>query len=72
MLSAEILICLLYVYSHINQKTQFENPVLEAKRKKQLGQTDVGPSKSGITEDCVSPYLQVCIASNQFWNSSRH
>ncbi|KAM7082249.1 LOW QUALITY PROTEIN: membrane-associated guanylate kinase, WW and PDZ domain-containing protein 3 [Ciconia maguari] len=31
---------------HINQKTQFENPVLEAKRKKQLAQTDVGPSKS--------------------------
>ncbi|NXD69612.1 MAGI3 protein, partial [Eolophus roseicapillus] len=47
MLSAEILICLWCVYSHINQKTQFENPVLEAKRKKQLGQTDAGPSKSG-------------------------
>ncbi|KAL8179160.1 UNVERIFIED_CONTAM: hypothetical protein K2H54_061100 [Gekko kuhli] len=28
---------------HINQKTQFENPVLEAKRKKQLGQNDGGP-----------------------------
>lgn len=50
MFSAEILIYLLYVYSHINQKTQFENPVLEAKRKKQLGQTDAGPSKSGIAE----------------------
>uniref|UniRef100_A0A672USM9 Membrane-associated guanylate kinase, WW and PDZ domain-containing protein 3 n=1 Tax=Strigops habroptila TaxID=2489341 RepID=A0A672USM9_STRHB len=36
-----------YYVDHINQKTQFENPVLEAKRKKQLGQTDVGPSKSG-------------------------
>uniref|UniRef100_A0A8B9D888 Membrane-associated guanylate kinase, WW and PDZ domain-containing protein 3 n=1 Tax=Anser cygnoides TaxID=8845 RepID=A0A8B9D888_ANSCY len=35
-----------YYVDHINQKTQFENPVLEAKRKKQLGQTDVGPSKS--------------------------
>uniref|UniRef100_A0A8C3HZA7 Membrane-associated guanylate kinase, WW and PDZ domain-containing protein 3 n=1 Tax=Chrysemys picta bellii TaxID=8478 RepID=A0A8C3HZA7_CHRPI len=34
-----------YYVDHINQKTQFENPVLEAKRKKQLGQTDVGPSK---------------------------
>lgn len=53
MLSAEILTYLLYVYSHINQKTQFENPVLEAKRKKHLGQTDVGPSKSGIAEYCV-------------------
>ncbi|NXN18456.1 MAGI3 protein, partial [Indicator maculatus] len=41
-----------YYVDHINQKTQFENPVLEAKRKKQLGQTDVGPSKSGITESC--------------------
>ncbi|XP_059687156.1 membrane-associated guanylate kinase, WW and PDZ domain-containing protein 3 isoform X1 [Gavia stellata] len=36
-----------YYVDHINQKTQFENPVLEAKRKKQVGQTDVGPSKSG-------------------------
>ncbi|XP_039551743.1 membrane-associated guanylate kinase, WW and PDZ domain-containing protein 3 isoform X2 [Passer montanus] len=36
-----------YYVDHINQKTQFENPVLEAKRKKQLGQTDAGPSKSG-------------------------
>ncbi|XP_069627874.1 membrane-associated guanylate kinase, WW and PDZ domain-containing protein 3 isoform X2 [Haliaeetus albicilla] len=36
-----------YYVDHINQKTQFENPVLEAKRKKHLGQTDVGPSKSG-------------------------
>ncbi|KAM9320891.1 membrane-associated guanylate kinase, WW and PDZ domain-containing protein 3 [Gastrophryne carolinensis] len=27
-----------YYVDHINQKTQFENPVLEAKRKKQLGQ----------------------------------
>ncbi|NXJ43524.1 MAGI3 protein, partial [Ciconia maguari] len=36
-----------YYVDHINQKTQFENPVLEAKRKKQLAQTDVGPSKSG-------------------------
>ncbi|XP_075766387.1 membrane-associated guanylate kinase, WW and PDZ domain-containing protein 3 isoform X2 [Pelodiscus sinensis] len=35
-----------YYVDHINQKTQFENPVLEAKRKKQLGQTDVGPSKA--------------------------
>ncbi|XP_074781393.1 membrane-associated guanylate kinase, WW and PDZ domain-containing protein 3 isoform X2 [Athene noctua] len=35
-----------YYVDHINQKTQFENPVLEAKRKKQLGQSDVGPSKS--------------------------
>ncbi|PKU42420.1 membrane-associated guanylate ww and pdz hypothetical protein [Limosa lapponica baueri] len=36
-----------YYVDHINQKTQFENPVLEAKRKKQLGQTDVVSSKSG-------------------------
>uniref|UniRef100_A0A8C8VMX4 Membrane-associated guanylate kinase, WW and PDZ domain-containing protein 3 n=1 Tax=Pelusios castaneus TaxID=367368 RepID=A0A8C8VMX4_9SAUR len=47
-----------YYVDHINQKTQFENPVLEAKRKKQLGQTDVGPSKPGdviveINGSCV-------------------
>ncbi|XP_053943249.1 membrane-associated guanylate kinase, WW and PDZ domain-containing protein 3 isoform X2 [Cuculus canorus] len=36
-----------YYVDHINQKTQFENPVLEAKRKKQLGQMDGGSSKSG-------------------------
>ncbi|NXJ14928.1 MAGI3 protein, partial [Odontophorus gujanensis] len=41
-----------YYVDHINQKTQFENPVLEAKRKKQLGQSDVGPSKSGIAKYC--------------------
>ncbi|XP_067414876.1 membrane-associated guanylate kinase, WW and PDZ domain-containing protein 3 isoform X2 [Emydura macquarii macquarii] len=35
-----------YYVDHINQKTQFENPVVEAKRKKQRGQTDVGPSKA--------------------------
>nr|XP_028590350.1 LOW QUALITY PROTEIN: membrane-associated guanylate kinase, WW and PDZ domain-containing protein 3 [Podarcis muralis] len=45
-----------YYVDHINQKTQFENPVLEAKRKKQLGQTDGGPSnpeplKSLFTRD---------------------
>uniref|UniRef100_A0A8D0BA55 Membrane-associated guanylate kinase, WW and PDZ domain-containing protein 3 n=1 Tax=Salvator merianae TaxID=96440 RepID=A0A8D0BA55_SALMN len=45
-----------YYVDHINQKTQFENPVLEAKRKKQLGQTDGGPSnpepvKSFFTRD---------------------
>uniref|UniRef100_A0A803SXP7 Membrane-associated guanylate kinase, WW and PDZ domain-containing protein 3 n=1 Tax=Anolis carolinensis TaxID=28377 RepID=A0A803SXP7_ANOCA len=43
-----------YYVDHINQKTQFENPVLEAKRKKQLGQTDVGssnPVKSFFTRD---------------------
>lgn len=35
--------------SHLNQKTQFENPVEEAKRKKQLGQADTGSSKPGRT-----------------------
>ncbi|XP_074833992.1 membrane-associated guanylate kinase, WW and PDZ domain-containing protein 3 isoform X3 [Carettochelys insculpta] len=34
-----------FMTSHINQKTQFENPVLEAKRKKQLGQMDARLSK---------------------------
>ncbi|XP_004401362.1 PREDICTED: membrane-associated guanylate kinase, WW and PDZ domain-containing protein 3 isoform X1 [Odobenus rosmarus divergens] len=34
-----------YYVDHLNQKTQFENPVEEAKRKKQLGQADTGSSK---------------------------
>ncbi|XP_028924240.1 membrane-associated guanylate kinase, WW and PDZ domain-containing protein 3 isoform X2 [Ornithorhynchus anatinus] len=37
-----------YYVDHINQKTQFENPVVEAKRRKQLGHIDVGSSKSGV------------------------
>ncbi|XP_075709960.1 membrane-associated guanylate kinase, WW and PDZ domain-containing protein 3 isoform X2 [Rhinoderma darwinii] len=32
-----------YYVDHINQKTQFENPVLEAKRRKQLGQLSLPP-----------------------------
>ncbi|XP_072853267.2 membrane-associated guanylate kinase, WW and PDZ domain-containing protein 3 isoform X2 [Pogona vitticeps] len=45
-----------YYVDHINQKTQFENPVLEAKRKKHLGQSDSGlsnpdPVKSLFTRD---------------------
>ncbi|XP_004689693.1 PREDICTED: membrane-associated guanylate kinase, WW and PDZ domain-containing protein 3 [Condylura cristata] len=34
-----------YYVDHLNQKTQFENPVEEAKRKKQLGQADAGSPK---------------------------
>ncbi|CAK6439177.1 unnamed protein product [Pipistrellus nathusii] len=34
-----------YYVDHLNQKTQFENPVEEAKRKKQSGQAEPGPSK---------------------------
>ncbi|XP_043858530.1 membrane-associated guanylate kinase, WW and PDZ domain-containing protein 3 isoform X2 [Dromiciops gliroides] len=37
-----------YYVDHINQKTQFENPVVEAKRKKQLGQADVVSSKQDV------------------------
>ncbi|XP_066482708.1 membrane-associated guanylate kinase, WW and PDZ domain-containing protein 3 isoform X2 [Tiliqua scincoides] len=45
-----------YYVDHINQKTQFENPVLEAKRRKELGQTGGGsanlePVKSLFTRD---------------------
>ncbi|XP_057557875.1 membrane-associated guanylate kinase, WW and PDZ domain-containing protein 3 isoform X3 [Hippopotamus amphibius kiboko] len=46
-----------YYVDHLNQKTQFENPVEEAKRKKQLGQADTGSSskpdmeKSHFTRD---------------------
>ncbi|KAM7054781.1 membrane-associated guanylate kinase, WW and PDZ domain-containing protein 3 isoform 1-T1 [Molossus nigricans] len=34
-----------YYVDHLNQKTQFENPVEEARRKKQSGQADTGSSK---------------------------
>uniref|UniRef100_A0A9L0TGG5 Membrane-associated guanylate kinase, WW and PDZ domain-containing protein 3 n=1 Tax=Equus caballus TaxID=9796 RepID=A0A9L0TGG5_HORSE len=37
-----------YYVDHLNQKTQFENPVDEAKRKKQLGQADTGSSKPDV------------------------
>ncbi|XP_048219163.1 membrane-associated guanylate kinase, WW and PDZ domain-containing protein 3 isoform X2 [Perognathus longimembris pacificus] len=37
-----------YYVDHLNQKTQFENPVEEAKRKKQLGQAEIGPSKPDV------------------------
>ncbi|XP_063082070.1 membrane-associated guanylate kinase, WW and PDZ domain-containing protein 3 isoform X2 [Cavia porcellus] len=37
-----------YYVDHLNQKTQFENPVEEAKRKKQLGQAEIGSSKSDM------------------------
>ncbi|XP_069800785.1 membrane-associated guanylate kinase, WW and PDZ domain-containing protein 3 isoform X2 [Dendropsophus ebraccatus] len=49
-----------YYVDHINQKTQFENPVLEAKRRKQLGQLSLPapegalipePDKSAFTRD---------------------
>ncbi|XP_010629568.1 membrane-associated guanylate kinase, WW and PDZ domain-containing protein 3 isoform X1 [Fukomys damarensis] len=37
-----------YYVDHLNQKTQFENPVEEAKRKKQLGQAEIGSSKPDV------------------------
>ncbi|XP_006895766.1 PREDICTED: membrane-associated guanylate kinase, WW and PDZ domain-containing protein 3 isoform X1 [Elephantulus edwardii] len=37
-----------YYVDHLNQKTQFENPVEEAKRKKQLGPADTAPSKPDV------------------------
>ncbi|XP_066208885.1 membrane-associated guanylate kinase, WW and PDZ domain-containing protein 3 isoform X1 [Saccopteryx leptura] len=37
-----------YYVDHLNQKTQFENPVEEAKRKKQSGQADTGSSKPDV------------------------
>ncbi|XP_017201451.2 membrane-associated guanylate kinase, WW and PDZ domain-containing protein 3 isoform X1 [Oryctolagus cuniculus] len=37
-----------YYVDHLNQKTQFENPVEEAKRKKQAGQAEIGSSKSDV------------------------
>nr|XP_004667615.1 membrane-associated guanylate kinase, WW and PDZ domain-containing protein 3 isoform X3 [Jaculus jaculus] len=37
-----------YYVDHLNQKTQFENPVEEAKRKKQLGQAEICSSKPDV------------------------
>ncbi|XP_051021884.1 membrane-associated guanylate kinase, WW and PDZ domain-containing protein 3 isoform X2 [Acomys russatus] len=37
-----------YYVDHLNQKTQFENPVEEAKRKKQIGQTEIHPAKTEV------------------------
>uniref|UniRef100_A0A8V5GJK3 Uncharacterized protein n=1 Tax=Melopsittacus undulatus TaxID=13146 RepID=A0A8V5GJK3_MELUD len=40
-----------FVSSHINRKTQYENPVLEAKRKKQLEQQQQPPEEQGGAEE---------------------
>lgn len=37
-----------YYVDHLNQKTQFENPVEEAKRKKQLGQAEIHSAKTDV------------------------
>ncbi|XP_068125818.1 membrane-associated guanylate kinase, WW and PDZ domain-containing protein 3 isoform X2 [Hyperolius riggenbachi] len=48
-----------YYVDHINQKTQFENPVLEAKRRKQLGQLSLPPSDGTvISESEKSPFTR--------------
>ncbi|CAH2220786.1 membrane-associated guanylate kinase, WW and PDZ domain-containing 3 isoform X1 [Pelobates cultripes] len=48
-----------YYVDHINQKTQFENPVLEAKRKKQLGQLSLPPTDGAVhTDPEKSPFTR--------------
>ncbi|XP_077151044.1 membrane-associated guanylate kinase, WW and PDZ domain-containing protein 3 isoform X2 [Ranitomeya variabilis] len=48
-----------YYVDHINQKTQFENPVLEAKRRKQLGQLSLPPSEGALLpEPDKSPFTR--------------
>ncbi|XP_040279830.1 membrane-associated guanylate kinase, WW and PDZ domain-containing protein 3 isoform X3 [Bufo bufo] len=48
-----------YYVDHINQKTQFENPVVEAKRRKQLGQLSLPPSHGALnTESEASPFTR--------------
>ncbi|XP_060248927.1 membrane-associated guanylate kinase, WW and PDZ domain-containing protein 3 isoform X1 [Meriones unguiculatus] len=37
-----------YYVDHLNQKTQFENPVEEAKRKKQIGQAEIHSAKTDV------------------------
>ncbi|XP_078500560.1 membrane-associated guanylate kinase, WW and PDZ domain-containing protein 3 isoform X2 [Lissotriton helveticus] len=41
-----------YFVDHINQKTQFENPVMEAKRKKQLGTQSMAQNDGTAKPDC--------------------
>ncbi|KAM8975532.1 membrane-associated guanylate kinase, WW and PDZ domain-containing protein 3 isoform 2-T2 [Pelodytes ibericus] len=48
-----------YYVDHINQKTQFENPVLEAKRKKQLGHLSMPPTDgSALPDQEKSPFTR--------------
>ncbi|KAM4699685.1 membrane-associated guanylate kinase, WW and PDZ domain-containing protein 3 [Discoglossus pictus] len=48
-----------YYVDHINQKTQFENPVIEAKRKKQLGQLNLTPVDGAVpTDPDKSPFTR--------------
>ncbi|KAM4722779.1 membrane-associated guanylate kinase, WW and PDZ domain-containing protein 1 [Rhinophrynus dorsalis] len=46
-----------YYVDHINKKTQYENPVLEAKRKKQLGQQPVEAEWTGDHPPIAPPPL---------------
>ncbi|XP_062441932.1 membrane-associated guanylate kinase, WW and PDZ domain-containing protein 1 isoform X6 [Rhea pennata] len=54
-----------YYVDHINRKTQYENPVLEAKRKKQLEQQQQPPEE--WTEEC--PSLPTPAAPNHVSNN---
>uniref|UniRef100_A0A8D2PHP2 Membrane associated guanylate kinase, WW and PDZ domain containing 1 n=1 Tax=Zosterops lateralis melanops TaxID=1220523 RepID=A0A8D2PHP2_ZOSLA len=46
------------ISSHINRKTQYENPVLEAKRKKQLEQQQQPPEEEKeIKHSCLPAYI---------------
>ncbi|XP_074951848.1 membrane-associated guanylate kinase, WW and PDZ domain-containing protein 1 isoform X27 [Phalacrocorax aristotelis] len=54
-----------YYVDHINRKTQYENPVLEAKRKKQLEQQQQPPEE--WTEEC--PSLPAPTAPNRVSNN---
>uniref|UniRef100_A0A8C5LT21 Membrane-associated guanylate kinase, WW and PDZ domain-containing protein 3 n=1 Tax=Leptobrachium leishanense TaxID=445787 RepID=A0A8C5LT21_9ANUR len=48
-----------YYVDHINQKTQFDNPVLEAKRRKQLGQLSLPPFDGALhTDPEKSPFTR--------------
>uniref|UniRef100_A0A669PKT6 Membrane-associated guanylate kinase, WW and PDZ domain-containing protein 1 n=1 Tax=Phasianus colchicus TaxID=9054 RepID=A0A669PKT6_PHACC len=56
-----------YYVDHINRKTQYENPVLEAKRKKQLEQQQQQPPEEW-TEECPSlppPAAPNLVSNNQ-------
>uniref|UniRef100_A0A8C2YFI0 Membrane-associated guanylate kinase, WW and PDZ domain-containing protein 1 n=1 Tax=Coturnix japonica TaxID=93934 RepID=A0A8C2YFI0_COTJA len=57
-----------YYVDHINRKTQYENPVLEAKRKKQLEQQQQQQPPEEWTEECPSlppPAAPNLVSNNQ-------
>ncbi len=52
--------------SHINRKTQYENPILEAKRKKQLEQTQPAEGERYMQDSFQAQYASISFFSYTF------